>query len=63
MADTTYKSTHSIRRTTASLLHTAAMLLDMVRDILGQIDERTTLGYIYNSKTKQENFDIMNNAL
>ena len=34
-ADVTYKSPHSIRRTTASLLHTAGMPLDMVRDILG----------------------------
>ena len=63
MADTTYKSPHSIRRTLASLLHTAGMPLDMVRDILGQVDERTTLGYIYNPKTEQENLDIMNSAL
>lgn len=62
-ADITYKSPHSIRRTTASLLHTAGMPLDMIRDILEQVDERTTLGYIYNPKTEEENREIMNHAL
>lgn len=62
-ADVKYKSPHSIRRTTASLLHTAGMPLDMVRDILEQVDERTTLGYIYNPKIEEENRQIMNHAL
>ena len=43
--------------------HTAGMPLDMVRDILGEVDERTTLRYIYNPKTEEENREIMNHAL
>ncbi|MFQ9510678.1 MAG: tyrosine-type recombinase/integrase [Lachnospiraceae bacterium] len=62
-AGITYKSPHCTRRTTASRLHTARMPLDMIRDILGQVDEKTTLGYIYNPNTEEENREIMNNAL
>ena len=62
-AGITYKSPHCTRRTTASRLHTAGMPLDMIRDILGQVDEKTTLGYIYNPNTEEENREIMNNAL
>ena len=62
-AGITYKSPHCTRRTTASRLHTAGMPLDMIRDILGQVDEKTTLGYIYNPNTEEENRAIMNNAL
>ena len=39
------------------------MPLDKIRDILGQVDEKTTLGYIYNPNTEQENLDIMNKAM
>ena len=39
------------------------MPLDMIQDILGQVDEKTTLGYIYNPNTEQENLNIMNEAL
>jgi hypothetical protein len=39
------------------------MPLDTIRDILGQVDESTTLSYIYNPNTEQENLDIMNKAL
>jgi integrase len=60
---TTYKSPHCTRRTTASRLSTAGMPLDKIRDILGQTDERTTLGYIYNPNTEQKNLEIMNKAL
>jgi hypothetical protein len=41
----------------------AGMPLDKIRDILGQVDERITLGYIYNPNTEQQNLDIMNKAL
>jgi integrase len=59
----TYKSPHCTRRTTASRLSNAGMPLDKIRDILGQVDEKTTLGYIYNPNTEQENLDIMNKAM
>ena len=59
----TYKSPHCTRRTTASRLSNAGMPLDKIRDILGQVDEKTTLGYIYNPNTEQENLNIMNKAL
>jgi hypothetical protein len=36
---------------------------DGSRDMLGQVDEKTTLGYIYNPNTEQENLNIMNEAL
>jgi integrase len=62
-AGITYKSPHCTRRTTASRLSTAGMPLDKIRDILGQVDEKTTLGYIYNPNTEQENLNIMNEAL
>lgn len=39
------------------------MKLDKIRDILGQVDEKTTLSYIYNPNTEQENLNIMNEAL
>ena len=39
------------------------MPLDKIREILGQVDESTTLSYIYNPNTEQENLDIMNKAL
>jgi hypothetical protein len=39
------------------------MPLDKIRDILGQVDESTTLGYIYNPNTEQENLSIMNEDL
>lgn len=62
-AGITYKSPHCTRRTTASRLSTEGMPLDKIRDILGQVDESTTLSYIYNPNTEQENLDIMNKAL
>ena len=62
-AGITYKSPHCTRRTTASRLSTKGMPLDKIRDILGQVDEKTTLSYIYNPNTEQENLNIMNEAL
>ncbi len=62
-AGITYKSPHCTRRTTASRLCTEGMPLDKIRDILGQVDESTTLSYIYNPNTEKENLDIMNKAL
>ncbi len=62
-AGITYKSPHCTRRTTASRLSTEGMPLDKIRDILGQVDEKTTLSYIYNPNTEKENLDIMNKAL
>lgn len=59
----TYKSPHCTRRTTASRLHAAGMPLAKIQEILGQVDEKTTLGYIYNPNTEEENREIMNNAL
>lgn len=50
-------------RLTASRLSTEGMSLDKIREILGQVDESTTLSYIYNLNTKQENLNIMNEAL
>lgn len=62
-AGITYKSPHCTRRTTASQLSTAGMPLDKIRDMLGQVDENTTLNYVYNPNTEQENLNIMNEAL
>ena len=39
------------------------MPLDKIMEILGQVDESTTLSYIYNPNTEQENLNIMNEAL
>jgi hypothetical protein len=49
--------------TTASGLSTAGMPLDKIRNLLGQVDERTTLSYIYNPNMEQENLYIMNKVL
>ncbi len=62
-AGITYKSPHCTRRTTASRLGTEGMPLDKIREILGQVDEKTTLSYIYNPYTEQENLNIMNESL
>jgi len=62
-AGITYKSPHCTRRTTASRLSTKGIPLDKIRDMLGQVDESTTLSYIYNPNTEQENLDILNKAL
>ncbi|WMJ87397.1 tyrosine-type recombinase/integrase [Anaerocolumna sp. MB42-C2] len=62
-AGITYKSPHCTRRTTASRLGMEGMPLDKIREILGQVDERTTLSYIYNPNTEQGNLDIMNKSL
>ncbi len=51
----TYKSPHCTRRTTTSRLSTAGMPLDKIRDILGQVDKKITLGYIYKPNTEQVN--------
>ena len=50
-------------RLTASRLSTAGMPLGKIRDMLGQVDEMTTLSYIYNPNTEQENLNIMNEVL
>lgn len=39
------------------------MPLDKILNILGQVDEKTTLSYIYNPNAEQDNFNIMNEAL
>ena len=39
------------------------MQLDKIHDILRQVDEETTLSYIYNLNMEQENQNIMNEAL
>ena len=39
------------------------MPLDMIREILEQVDEEATLGYIYNPNAEEVNREIMNNAL
>lgn len=39
------------------------MSLDKISDILGQVNEKTTLSYIYNPNTEQENLDNMSKAL
>lgn len=39
------------------------MPLDKIRDIIGQVGEKTTLSYIYNINMEQENLNIMNEAL
>ena len=50
-------------RITASRLSTKGIPLDKIRDMLGQVDEKTILSYIYNPNTEQENLNIMNEAL
>lgn len=45
------------------MLSTAGIPLDKIRDILGQINEKTTLSYIYDPNTEQEDLNIMNEAL
>jgi len=56
-------SSYSFWYTTASRLSTKGMPLDKIRNILGQVDEKTTLSYIYNPNTEQETLNIMNEAL
>jgi len=58
-----YYKEHSIINVSISKLNTKIILLLPIRDILGQVDEKTTLSYIYNPNTEQENLNIMNEAL
>lgn len=62
-AGITYKSPHCTRRTTASRLCNKGMPIDKIRDMLGHVDENTTLKYIYNTNMERENMNIMNKAL
>lgn len=57
-----YKSSHNIRRTTASVWDNARVPTDEIRRMLGHADIATTQGYIYNTKSKEEVIELMNQA-
>lgn len=56
------KRSHKIRKTYASRLSAAGYPIDAIRENLGHNNLSTTLGYIYNPLTKDENLSIMKNA-
>ena len=57
------KSTHKMRKTYASMLNTAGVPLDCIREQLGHSSLSTTLGYIYNPLTEQETYELISSAL
>ena len=57
------KSTHKMRKTYASVLHTHGVPLDEIRAQLGHSTSQTTLGYIYNPLTETETADLIAKAL
>ncbi|QAA30953.1 tyrosine-type recombinase/integrase [Clostridium manihotivorum] len=57
------KSAHDIRRTVASEMHKNGIPLEMIRQYLGHSTIETTIGYIYNNNTKDENRRLIQNAL
>lgn len=57
-----YKSSHNIRRTTASTWCNVGVPLDEIRRMLGHKDIMTTLMYIFNTKSKKEILHLMNQA-
>ena len=57
------KSTHKMRKTYASVLHTNGVPLDEIRAQLGHRDSQTTLGYIFNPLTEAETAELIINAL
>ena len=56
------KRSHKLRKTYASRLNAAGLPLDQIRENLGHTSSTTTLGYIYNPLTPEENLDIMKKA-
>lgn len=57
------KSAHDIRRTVASEMHKNGLPLELIRQYLGHSSIQTTIGYIYNNNTKDENRKLIQNAL
>lgn len=57
------KSTHKIRRTYASTLAANNVPLECIREQLGHSSLLTTMGYIHNSLTKEETYNLLKKAL
>lgn len=57
------KSSHDIRRTVASELNAQGVNVEMIRVYLGHSDIKTTFGYIYNNRSKQETNNLLLNSL
>lgn len=56
------KRSHKIRKTVASQLFQAGMAMDHIRELLGHNSLSTTEGYIYDTRTPEENLAIMSKA-
>ena len=57
------KSTHKMRKTSASNLNAKNVPLDCIRELLGHSNLNTTLGYIYNPLTEKKIYDLISKAL
>lgn len=57
------KSTHKIRRTYASTLASKNVPLECIREQLGHSSLLTTIGYIHNSLTKEETYNLLKESL
>ncbi|MCR5799704.1 MAG: site-specific integrase [Lachnospiraceae bacterium] len=57
------KSSHDIRRTVASELNAQGVNVEMIRAYLGHSDVKTTFGYIYNNRSKEETNNLLLNSL
>lgn len=57
------KSAHDIRRTVASEMHKNGIPLEMIRKYLGHSTIQTTMGYIYDNNTEEENRKMIQKAL
>lgn len=54
MAGIEEKSSHDIRRTVASELHSKGISIEIIRNFLGHADTKTTWGYILDNNSKEE---------
>lgn len=57
------KRSHKIRKTVASQLYNAGIAMDRIREFLGHMSLSTTEGYIYDTKTADENLSLMSKAM
>ena len=57
------KSDHDVRRTVASEMYNQGLFLEIIRQYLGHSNIQTTRSYILNNRSKEENNELIVNAL
>lgn len=63
LANIPVKSAHDIRRTVASEMHANDVPLTVIQDFLGHSDMQTTIGYIYDNKSRETTNNTIRESL